>query len=154
VTRNDAPRVRETADPDALGDSEAARADRHGEPRLLRDDQFLSEADREYVVRDDGWPWLSSLSALVVGALVGLLVADVTAIAAAAATGREPLALLPSAVTAVGLRGLLAAKVGVAALLVLTATPTGSGSRRAGGIADALVGLAGFALVVLGVAVV
>jgi len=154
VTGNDAGGGREAADPDALGDREAAAADRPGDPWLLRDDQFLSEADREYVLRDDGWPWLSSLSALAVGVLVGLMVADVAAIAAAAATGRDALAFLPPAIAAVGLRGLLAAKVGVAALLALAATPAGSGRRRAGGLADALAGLAGFALVVVGVAVV
>jgi len=154
VTGNDARGERDAAGPDAIGTSETAPTDRPADPWPLRDDQFVSEADREYVVRDDGWPWLSSLSALAVGVLVGLMVADVAAIAAAAATGRDALALLPPAVAAVGLRGLLAAKVGVAALLVLAATPTGSGRRRSGGLADALAGIAGVALVLCGVAVV
>ncbi|WP_134672076.1 hypothetical protein [Halorussus marinus] len=151
MRRNDATDPADAPGPDALGDRETAS----GEPWVLRDEEFLSEADREYVVRDDGWPWLSSLSALAVGALVGLLVADVTAILAATASGRDALAFLPPAIAAVGLRGLLAAKVGVAAVLVVATTGTCSGRhRRAGALPDALVGVAGFIAVVGGVALV
>lgn len=114
-----------------------------GEPWMLRDDEFLLDEDREYVVRDEGEPWLSWCSPVAFGVLVTAMVGDAMAIGAATAAGLDPLTLLAPVVAEVGLRGLVLTKAAVAVLLVALpgVTDGARSTRRAAGVTAALVGL-------------
>ncbi|WP_132061387.1 hypothetical protein [Halorussus amylolyticus] len=121
-------------------------ADVPGRPWMLRDDEFLLDEDREYVVREERRSWLSFVPPVVFGALVALMVADAALIAVAVAAGVEPLALLPAEVAAFGFRGLLVAKAGIAVLLVTLPglVRAGRSTRLVADATDALVGLSAF----------
>lgn len=123
---------------------------------MLRDDEFLLESDREYVLRDDGRSWRSWVWPVAFGVLVAVMVADAALVGAATAAGLDPLTFLAPVVAEVGLRGLAVAKATVAVLLVLLPGVTGSSRsiRRAGVVAYALVALSVlFSIAVAGVAV-
>lgn len=114
-----------------------------GEPWLLRDDEFLLDEDREYVLRDEGRSWRSWCAPVAFGVLVAALVGDAIAVGAATAAGLDPLTFLAPVVAEVGLRGLLLTKAAVAVLLVLLPGVTDGvrSTRRAAGVTVALVGL-------------
>lgn len=119
------------------------------EPWMLRDDEFLLDEDREYVLRDEGRSWRSWCAPVAFGVLVAAMVGDAIAISAATAAGLEPLTFLEPVVAEVGLRGLLVTKAAVAVLLVLLPGVTDGvrSTRRAAGVTVALVGLLAVACV-------
>lgn len=134
---------------DLLGEAESDASatpdvpDAPGEPWMLRDDEFLLDEDREYVLRDEERSWRSWCAPVAFGVLVAAMVGDAIAIGAATAAGLDALTLLAPVVAEVGLRGLLVTKAAVAVLLVLLPGVTDGvrSTRRAAGVTVALVGL-------------
>ncbi|WP_240318844.1 DUF5658 family protein [Halorussus rarus] len=122
-----------------LAESEAAR-----ERWMLRDDEFLLEEDREYVLRDDGRSWWGYVSPVLFGGVLALMVGDVITTGVGMAMGLEEANPVASAVIAeAGLGGLVLLKAMAAVVLLLLPGVTGDARRtfRAGSAAYLLVGL-------------
>lgn len=85
---------------------------------MLRDDRFLDEEDREYVVRDSR-QWLDYVSPLFFGLLVVVLVGDAVTIGMSVALGQQVNPVVAAVVAEVGLAGLVLVKGVAAAMLVL-----------------------------------
>ncbi|WP_276281227.1 DUF5658 family protein [Halorussus caseinilyticus] len=127
-----------------LADSKEAR-----ERWMHRDDEFLLEEDREYVLRDEGRSWWGYVSSVLFGAVVALMVGDVVTTGFGMAMGLEEVNPVASAVLAeAGLAGLVLLKAMAAVVLVVLPGVTGNARRtfRAGGAVYLLAGL----LVVVG----
>ena len=126
------------AEAGATGDAAADPADRW----MRRDDEFLLEADREYVVRDEA-SWRDWLWPTVFGVLMAVLVGDAitTGVGMAFGVARNP--VVGPIVAAVGIRGVVVLKATAAVLLVLSPGVTDSLDQafRAGCAALACVGL-------------
>ncbi|WP_435179617.1 DUF5658 family protein [Halorussus sp. AFM4] len=123
-----------------LAESEAAR-----ERWMLRDDEFLLEEDREYVLRDEGRSWWGYVSPVVFGAVLAVMVGDVITTGVGMAMGLEEANPVASALIAeAGLGGLVLLKAMAAVVLLLLPGVTGDARRtfRAGSAAYLLVGLA------------
>ncbi|WP_321111401.1 DUF5658 family protein [Halorussus salinisoli] len=122
-----------------LAESEDAR-----ERWMLRDDEFLLEEDREYVLRDEGRSWTDYVSPLLFGAVVAVMVGDVITTGVGMAMGLDEANPVAAAVIAeAGLGGLVLLKAMAAVVLLVLPGVTGDARRtfRAGSAVYLLVGL-------------
>lgn len=120
-----------------------------GDPEewMRRDDDFLLDADREYVRRDGG-SWRAWVSPVLFGVGLAVLVGDAFTVGVATAMGLETThPLLAPVVAELGLGGLVLLKATAAILLVLLPGVTDSARQTA------RAGLAGVVAVGLLVAV-
>lgn len=141
-----------------LTESEDAAAESEGaaEMWMRRDDEFLREEDREYVLRDEGRSWRSWVSPVLFGAVLAVLVGDAIIVGVGTVLGLEsaaPVAALISApitgpfvasiVAETGLGGLVLLKATAAVVLVLLPGVTDSARQtaRAGTAAVVAIGL-------------
>ncbi|MFC4449550.1 DUF5658 family protein [Halorussus aquaticus] len=132
---------------DGLGD--LAESERARERWMLRDDEFLLEADREYVLRDEGRSWWGYVSPLLFGVVLAVMVGDVITTGVGMAMGLDEVNPVAAAVIAeAGLGGLVLLKAMTAVVLLLLPGLTDDARRtfRAGSAVFLLVGL----LVVVG----
>lgn len=132
---------------DGLGD--LAESEQARERWMLREDEFLLEEDREYVLRDEGRSWVGYVSPVLFGAVVAVLVGDVITTGVGLAMGLEEVNPVAAAVIAeAGLGGLVLLKAMTAIVLLVLPSVTDDARRtfRAGSAAYLLVGL----LVVVG----
>ncbi|WP_243700365.1 DUF5658 family protein [Halorussus pelagicus] len=123
-----------------LADDSAAR-----EKWMLRDDEFLLEEDREYVLRDEGRSWLGYVSPAVFGAVLAVMVGDVITTAVGLAMGLEEVNPVAAALIAeAGLGGLVLLKTLAAIVLLLLPGITSDARQtfRAGSAVYLFVGLA------------
>lgn len=137
-----------------------AESDDAAETWMRRDDEFLREEDREYVLREEGRSWRSWVSPVLFGAVLAVLVGDAIIVGVATALGLEsatPIAallavsstapvvgpLVGSIVAEAGLGGLVLVKATAAILLVLLPGVTDSVRQtvRAGTAAVVAIGL-------------
>ena len=110
---------------------------------MLRDDEFLLEEDREYVLRDEG-SWREYVSPALFGLVLAVMVGDVITTGVGMAMGLEEGNPLVAAVVAeVGLGGLVLVKAMSACVLVLLPGVTKNSRQafRAGSAAYLFVGL-------------
>lgn len=109
---------------------------------MLRDDRFLDDADREYVVRD-ARRWRDYVSPVVFGLLVVVLVGDAMTIGMSVALDQQVNPVVAAIVAEVGLAGLVVLKGVAAALLVLVPGVTQSARQtmRAGAAVCVCLGL-------------
>ena len=137
-----APAGDESTGEGGLGDlAESAEA---RERWMLRDDEFLLEEDREYVVRDEGRSWWGYVSPAIFGAVLAVMVGDVITTGVGMAMGLEEANPVASAVIAeAGLGGLVLLKAMAAIVLLLLPGVTGDARRtfRAGSAAYLLIGM-------------
>lgn len=90
------------------------------EPWTRRDDEFLLDEDRQYVLRDEGRSWRSWVSPVLFGAALAVLVGDAITVGVGVALGLESAHPVAAPVVAeVGLGGLLLLKAMAAIVLVL-----------------------------------
>ncbi|WP_244605281.1 DUF5658 family protein [Halorussus halobius] len=111
---------------------------------MRRDDEFLLEEDREYVVRDDGRSWWGYVSPALFGAVLAVMVGDVVTTGVGMAMGLSELNPVASAVIReAGIGGLVVLKATAAAVLVLLPGVTGDARQtfRAGSALYLFVGL-------------
>lgn len=139
-------RLPETATPeetDGLGD--LADNPEAREKWMLRDDRFLLDEDREYVLRDEGRSWWGYVSPLLFGAVLAVMVGDVITTGVGLAMGLDEANPVAAAVIAeAGLGGLVLLKTAAAMVLLLLPGITSDARRtfRAGSAVYLLVGLA------------
>jgi hypothetical protein len=125
--------------PDDLGDGVDP-----AERWMLRDDEFLLEEDREYVLRDEGRSWWGYVSPLLFGAVLAVMLGDVITTGVGMAMGLEEANPVAAAVIAeAGLGGLVLLKAMAAVVLLLLPGVTNNARQtfRAGGFAYLLVGI-------------
>ncbi|WP_276300868.1 hypothetical protein [Halorussus lipolyticus] len=133
---------REDSPSEALADvveSEDAR-----EKWMLRDDEFLLEEDREYVLRDEGRSWTGYVSPVLFGAVVAVMLGDVVTTGVGMAMGLEEANPVAGVVIReAGLGGLVLVKAMAAVMLVGLSGLTGDSRQtfRAGSAVYLLVGL-------------
>lgn len=111
---------------------------------MLRDDEFLLEEDREYVLRDEGRSWRSYVSPLLFGAVLAVMLGDVITTGVGLAMGLEEANPVAAVVLEeAGLGGLVVLKAMAAVVLLVLPGVTGSARQtfRAGSAAYLLVGL-------------
>ena len=111
---------------------------------MRRDDEFLLDADREYVLREDDRSWRAWLSPVLFGAGLAALVGDAMAVGAARAMGlATPHPLAAPVVAELGLGGLVLLKATAAVFLLLLPGVTDSlrQTARAGFAGVVAVGL-------------
>lgn len=147
--------VSEEGGPAVFAESEGA-----AETWMRRDDEFLREEDREYVLRDEGRSWRSWVSPVLFGAVLAVLVGDAIAVGVGTVLGLEsansiaaliavssaaPVVgpLVASIVTETGLGGLVLLKAMATVVLVLLPGVTDSARQtvRAGTAAVVAIGL-------------
>ncbi|UPV73219.1 DUF5658 family protein [Halorussus limi] len=136
------PRRRTAARDDGLGDLADEPAAR--ERWMLRDDEFLLDEDREYVLRDEGRSWWSYVSPAVFGAVLTVMVGDVITTGIGLAMGLDEANPVAAAVIAeAGLGGLVLLKTMAAMVLLLLPGVTSDARQtfRAGSAVYLLVGL-------------
>ncbi|UPV99247.1 DUF5658 family protein [Halorussus gelatinilyticus] len=112
---------------------------------MLRDDQFLLEEDREYVLRDEGRSWWGYVSPVIFGAVLAVMVGDVITTGVGMAMGLEEANPVAAAVIAeAGLGGLVLLKTMAAMVLLLLPGITSDARQtfRAGSAVYLLVGVA------------
>lgn len=111
---------------------------------MRRDDEFLLEEDREYVVRDDGRSWWAYVSPVLFGAVLAVMVGDVLTTGVGMAMGLSEVNPVAAAVIReAGIGGLVVLKASAAAVLVLLPGVTGDARQtfRAGSAVYLFVGL-------------
>jgi len=111
---------------------------------MRRDDEFLLEEDREYVVRDDGRSWWGYVSPALFGAVLAVMVGDVLTTGVGMAMGLSELNPVASVVIReAGIGGLVVLKASAAAVLVLLPGVTRDARQtfRAGSAVYLFVGL-------------
>ncbi len=112
---------------------------------MLRDDEFLLDEDREYVLRDEGRSWWGYVSPLLFGAVLAVMVGDVITTGVGLAMGLDEANPVAAAVIAeAGLGGLVLLKTAAAMVLLLLPGITSDARQtfRAGSAVYLLVGLA------------
>ncbi|WP_232820453.1 DUF5658 family protein [Halorussus litoreus] len=110
---------------------------------MLRDDEFLLEEDREYVVRDRR-SWTDYVSPLLFGAVIAVMVGDVITTGVGLAMGLEEANPVAAAVMReAGLGGLVVLKAMAAVVLLVLPGVTGNARQtfRAGSAAYLLIGV-------------
>jgi hypothetical protein len=117
-----------------------------GDPEawMRRDDEFLLDADREYVLREEGKSWRAWVFPILFGVGLAVLVGDVITVGIGSALGLETTHPFAASVVAeLGIRGLVLMKATAAVLLVLLPgiTDTTRQAARAGLAAVVAVGL-------------
>lgn len=111
---------------------------------MLRDDEFLLDEDRQYVLRDEGRSWRSYVSPLLFGAVLAVMLGDVITTGVGLAMGLEEANPVAAVVLEeAGLGGLVVLKAMAAVVLLVLPGVTGSARQtfRAGSAAYLLVGL-------------
>ena len=111
---------------------------------MRRDDEFLLDEDREYVLRDDGRSLLSYVSPVLFGAVLAVMVGDVITTGVGLAMGLEEANPVAAAIIReAGLGGLVVLKAAAATVLLVLPGVTGSARQtfRAGSAMYLLVGL-------------
>jgi hypothetical protein len=127
---------------DALAD--VVESEEAQEKWMLRDDEFLLEADREYVIREEGRSWANYISPILFGAVVAVMLGDVITTGVGMAMGLEeanPVAAV--VINEAGLGGLVLLK-SMAAIFLLALPGLTSDARqtfRAGSAVYLFVGL-------------
>lgn len=111
---------------------------------MYRDDEFLLDEDREYVLRDEGRSLLGYVSPVLFGAVLAVMVGDVVTTGVGLAMGLEeanPVASL--VIREAGLGGLVVLKAMAAVVLLLLpgVTSDARGTFRAGSAVYLVVGL-------------
>ncbi|WP_238398113.1 DUF5658 family protein [Halorussus salinus] len=132
-----------TEETDGLGD--LADDPEAREKWMLRDDEFLLDEDREYVLRDEGRSWWGYVSPLLFGAVLAVMVGDVITTGVGLAMGLDEANPVAAAVIAeAGLGGLVLLKTAAAMVLLLLPGITSDARQtfRAGSAVYLLVGLA------------
>jgi hypothetical protein len=117
-----------------------------GDPEawMHRDDEFLLDADREYVLREKNGSWRAWVVPVLFGVGLAVLVGDAISIGIGVALGLETTHPFAAPLVAdLGLRGLVLVKTTVAVVLVLLPDVTDSAQQaaRAGLAAVVTVGL-------------
>ena len=141
MSERDAP-GRELPQSDALAD--VVESEEAEEKWMLRDDEFLLEADREYVLRDEGRSWTDYVSPVLFGAVVAVMLGDVITTGVGMAMGLDEANPVAAAVIReAGLGGLVLLKSMAAVLLLVLPGLTGDARQtfRAGSAVYFLVGL-------------
>jgi hypothetical protein len=153
--RLDFRRAFEEDHPEALAESEQS-----AETWMHRDDEFLREEDREYVLRDEGRSWRAWVSPVLFGVILAVLVGDAIVVGVGTALGlpsADPIVALVAVSSAVpvvgpvvasilaetGLAGLVLLKTMAAIVLVLFpgVTDNARQTARAGATAVVAIGL-------------
>jgi hypothetical protein len=127
---------------DALAD--ALDSEEAEEKWMRRDDEFLHEADREYVLRREGRSWTDYVSPVLFGAVVAVMLGDVITTGVGMAMGLDeanPIAAV--VIREAGLAGLVLLKSMAAVVLLVLPGLTGDARQtfRAGSAAYLFVGL-------------
>jgi hypothetical protein len=133
---------RELSKNDALAD--VVESEQAKEQWMLRDDEFLLEADREYVLRDEGRSWSDYVSPVLFGAVVAVMLGDVMTTAVGVAMGLEEANPVAAAlISEAGLGGLVLLKSMAAVFLLALPGLTGDARQtfRAGSAVYLFVGL-------------
>ncbi|WP_246045741.1 hypothetical protein [Halorussus ruber] len=143
MSERDAPGREEARTDGGLGD--LAESEQAREKWMLRDDEFLLEEDREYVLRDEGRSWTDYVSPVLFGAVVAVMLGDVVTTGVGMAMGLDeanPIAAV--VIREAGLGGLVLVKAMAAVFLVGLSGLTGNSRQtfRAGGAVYLFVGLA------------
>ena len=128
----------------AESDCVAAEPQRAAETWMCRDDEFLREEDREYVLRDEGRSWRSWVSPVLFGAVLAMLVGDAIIVGVGTVLGLELDHFITASIVAeIGLGGLVLLKATAAVVLVLLPGVTDSARQtaRAGTAAAVAIGL-------------
>lgn len=87
---------------------------------MLRDDEFLLDSDREYVLGDEGRSWREYVSPVLFGIVIAVMLGDVITTGVGLAMGLEEANPVVSVVVAeVGLAGLVLLKVMAAVVLLI-----------------------------------
>ena len=109
----------------AVSEDAAAESENAAETWMRRDDEFLREEDREYVLRDEGPSWRSWVSPALFGAVLAILVGDAIVVGVGTVLGLEsaaPVAALVSAPITGPLVASIVAETGLGGLVLLKAT--------------------------------